>query len=80
MEEVLLFSSLILTIASAGTLFLASGDKYTGDWKDGKRHGNGTYFYRYLFPSFFLLTSSPLATAINMTGSGEMMNATARGR
>ena len=28
-----------------GTLFIATGDKYTGDWKDGKRHGNGTYFY-----------------------------------
>jgi hypothetical protein len=31
---------------STGTLHLASGDRYTGDWKDGKRHGHGTYFYR----------------------------------
>jgi hypothetical protein len=29
-----------------GTLYLSSGDRYTGDWKDGKRHGHGTYFYR----------------------------------
>lgn len=30
----------------AGTLYLSSGDKYQGDWKDGKRQGNGTYYYR----------------------------------
>ena len=24
---------------------MASGDKYHGDWKDGKRQGNGTYYY-----------------------------------
>jgi hypothetical protein len=33
---------------SAGTIYLSSGDKYTGDWKEGRRHGNGTYFYRYV--------------------------------
>ena len=28
-----------------GTLTLASGDKYVGEWKDDKRHGQGTYTY-----------------------------------
>ena len=31
---------------------MANGDKYSGEWKDGKRHGKGTYFYRYEI-SFF---------------------------
>jgi hypothetical protein len=22
-----------------------NGDRYEGQWKDGKRHGQGTYFY-----------------------------------
>jgi hypothetical protein len=22
-----------------------SGDKYIGDWKEGRRHGMGNYFY-----------------------------------
>ena len=24
---------------------MSSGDKYIGEWKDGKRHGTGTYHY-----------------------------------
>jgi len=26
-------------ISGKGTLFIANGDKYTGEWKDGKMHG-----------------------------------------
>ena len=26
-------------------LYWASGHRYTGEWKDGKRNGQGTYFY-----------------------------------
>jgi hypothetical protein len=26
-------------LAGKGTLFIANGDKYVGDWKDGKMHG-----------------------------------------
>ena len=26
-------------ISGIGTLFIANGDKYTGEWKDGKMHG-----------------------------------------
>lgn len=47
LSDFLLCVSLVLThVVTAGTLFISTGDKYTGDWKDGKRHGNGTYFYR----------------------------------
>ena len=28
-----------------GTLTLNNGDKYVGEWKDGKRHGQGTYTF-----------------------------------
>ena len=24
---------------------MASGDKYIGEWKDGKRNGHGVYYY-----------------------------------
>lgn len=34
------------TMHDLGTIYLANGDKYHGDWKDGRRHGIGTYFYR----------------------------------
>lgn len=27
---------------------MVSGDEYSGDWKDGKRHGHGVYNYRYV--------------------------------
>ncbi|RYY84830.1 hypothetical protein EON63_08540 [archaeon] len=30
---------------SPGTIHLANGDKYVGDWKDGRRHGLGVYYY-----------------------------------
>lgn len=33
-------------INGKGTIYLASGDKYVGEWKDGRRHGFGTYHYR----------------------------------
>ena len=36
-----------LIFSFVGTIYLISGDKYVGDWKDGRRHGSGTYFYRY---------------------------------
>jgi len=38
-----LSDSLILTLfnASIGKIFLKSGDKYEGEWKDGKYHGQG---------------------------------------
>ena len=26
-----------------GTYTFANGDKYVGEWKDGKQHGQGTY-------------------------------------
>ena len=32
----------------AGSLYLATGDKYQGDWKDGKRQGKGVYHYKYV--------------------------------
>ncbi len=28
-----------------GTATFASGDKYDGEWKDNKRHGQGTYTF-----------------------------------
>ena len=28
-----------------GTLTFDSGEKYVGEWKDGKKHGKGTYIY-----------------------------------
>ena len=31
--------------ASQGTLWYAGGDRYQGEWKDGKMHGRGTYTY-----------------------------------
>jgi MORN repeat len=31
-----------------GSLYLATGDKYQGDWKDGKRQGKGVYHYKYV--------------------------------
>ena len=33
-------------INGKGTIYLSSGDQYTGDWKDGRRHGNGIYKYK----------------------------------
>lgn len=30
-----------------GTIYLANGDKYSGDWKDARRHGVGVYVYWY---------------------------------
>ena len=35
-----------------GTIYLASGDTYTGDWKDGRRHGQGIYRYRWVMATF----------------------------
>ena len=29
----------------AGELFIIGGEKYEGEWKDGKKHGEGTYYY-----------------------------------
>ena len=28
-----------------GTFIWPSGNKYVGEWKDGKKHGQGTYTY-----------------------------------
>ena len=28
-----------------GTFIFATGDKYTGEFKDGKYHGQGTFLY-----------------------------------
>jgi len=33
-------------LLSSGTIYLSSGDQYTGDWKDGRRHGNVVYKYK----------------------------------
>ena len=30
----------------AGSFFYANGDIYAGEWKDGKKHGEGTYFVK----------------------------------
>ena len=27
---------------------MANGDKYSGEWREGKRHGQGTYYYRFV--------------------------------
>lgn len=40
----------MLLLLPTGTIYLANGDKYYGDWKDGRRHGMGTYFYKYSHP------------------------------
>ena len=29
-----------------GTFTSADGDKYVGEWKDGKMHGQGTYTFQ----------------------------------
>ena len=41
-------SNLIMKQILAGSLYLATGDKYQGDWKDGKRQGKGVYHYKYV--------------------------------
>ena len=28
-----------------GTHFLANGDRYVGEWKNGKKHGRGMYYF-----------------------------------
>ncbi|KAJ3321643.1 hypothetical protein HDU76_014060 [Blyttiomyces sp. JEL0837] len=28
------------------TVYMINGDRYLGEWKGNKKHGNGTYFYR----------------------------------
>lgn len=35
-------------INGKGTLRLANGDVYSGEWKDAKRHGIGIYTYMYV--------------------------------
>ena len=42
--KILIQTQQILT----GSLYLATGDKYQGDWKDGKRQGKGMYHYKYV--------------------------------
>ena len=32
-------------LAGKGFLFYADGDRYEGEWKDGRMHGKGSYYY-----------------------------------
>lgn len=35
----------LVNIEGEGTAWYASGNRYVGQWKNGKSHGEGTYFY-----------------------------------
>jgi len=34
-----------ITATGKGTLFYVDGDRYEGEWKDGRMHGKGAYHY-----------------------------------
>ena len=42
-----------------GTYTWASGDKYVGEWKDGKRHGQGNFTWACYKMSFGICSGFP---------------------
>ena len=51
-------------IISTGLQTTASGDKYVGQWKDGKKHGQGMPFRTLASPSTCAISSSAFCVVI----------------
>ncbi len=50
--------STVLTLHGKGFLFVNENKIYDGEWKEGKKHGNGVFFYNKYFVQVSMLPTS----------------------